>query len=316
MLNTLYTNGVIAVKEKSLLGERLPRLCEMTAQDAFRALVESGFGSGAEGAFSAAEGELLCKAEEEALDAFIREYAPSERELIYFFAPRDFHNGKALVKAEKTGTDPEKFLAPEGLVTIERLTAAVKGGEFTGLEKGLSEAIKTSLEGEEITGREIGTIFDKAMYTRLADVCRRDTTLKKLFALKADMTNVLTAFRSLDAEHAEKLYVDGGELSLKELNSVFNGNEREVFGKSPYWSFYELCRNAKEKGVPFTEAEKTLESVEANFFYERRYDLERKAPFLYYVFRRRAEIANVRIVLVCLNAGLAEQDIKRRLRAF
>ena len=57
-----------------------------------------------------------------------------------------------------------------------------------------------------------------------------------------------------------------------------------------------------------------LESFETDFFAEKPYELSGQGTFLYYIFRRRAENENVRIVFVCLRAGLSEAEIKKRLR--
>lgn len=43
--DVIYTNGVIAAREKYLLKEKLLRLCEGKVEDAFRILLESGYGS-------------------------------------------------------------------------------------------------------------------------------------------------------------------------------------------------------------------------------------------------------------------------------
>ena len=314
MLDPVYTNGVIAVKERLLLGDKLLRYTELSAEEVLRALREGGFGSGAE----SQEGEALILTEESLLDSFIREYAPSQKELEYLLSPRDFHNAKALCKAQKLGTDAEKLLAPEGLIKIDDLSAAVKSGDVSALGKVLGGAIKEALESEKLTGAEVGAIFDNALYKHLSTVCKFSPLLKKLLIGRADRTNILTAMRSEKREFAEKLYVCGGKLSYAELAKLFDDNrenlEKALLG-TQYEEFYKLCYAAKEKGTPFTEAERALESYEAEYFVAKRYELEGKQPFLYYVFRRRAEIQNVRIILVCLNAGLKAQDIRRRLRA-
>ena len=94
----LYTNGVIAAREKYLLKDKILKLCEGSAEEAFRTLAESGFGKGAE-VSSVYDFERLVTADEEAIDAFIREYAPSQGELNYLLSERDFHNAKAIIKA-------------------------------------------------------------------------------------------------------------------------------------------------------------------------------------------------------------------------
>ena len=314
MLDPVYTNGVIAVKERSLLGDKILRFTEMTAEEVLRALQEGGFGSGAE----STEGEALCEAEERSLDSFIREYAPSKTELGFLLSPRDFHNAKALVKSAKLNSDAEKLLAPEGLVPAADIATAVSKGDYALLNGELSSAVKEALENEELTGAETGAIFDIALYRHLYALCKWRRVLKKLLAGRADRLNILTAMRATDREFAEKLFVGGGTLGKKQFDLIFSEDEdvrAKALDNTPYGGFYALCLEAKEKGLPFTEAERALESFEAEHFADRRYELEGREPFLYYVFRRRAEIQNVRIILVCLNAGLSAQEIKRRLRA-
>ena len=314
MLDSIFTNGVIAIKERLLLGEKLLRYTELTAEEALRALRESGFGSGAEGQ----EGEALILAEERSLDSFILEYAPSSRELEYLLSPRDFHNAKALCKAKKLNTDAEKLLAPQGLVKIDELSAAIDGGDFSAFDADLGGAIKEALENDDLTGAEVGAIFDIALYNHLISKCRYSSILKKLLSGKADRLNILTAMRSNSCEFAEKLFVRGGKLKTADLAKLFDDNREKAENAlkgTAYEDFYKLCFEAKEKGLPFTEAERALESYEAEYFAAKRFELEGKQPFLYYVFRRRAEIQNVRIILVCLNAGLKAQDVRKRLRA-
>ena len=51
-IDVTYTTGVIAAREKYLLKDKIYRLCELSEREAFRVLVESGFGGGAETAIS------------------------------------------------------------------------------------------------------------------------------------------------------------------------------------------------------------------------------------------------------------------------
>lgn len=319
MADYLFTNGVIAVKEKDLLKDKILRLCEAKRDDALRMLTESGFGSGAD----PAEGvEALVVKEELALDAFIREYAPRAAEAEYFLTPRDFHNAKALVKAEYLHTSAEKMLAPEGLYPVSDMAVKIKNGEYNAFSPELNGSLREaaallSREGAA-SGAALGGIFERGLYRRLAAVCKPNAFLKRLIAQRADMTNLLTAFRSSSREYAEGAYVSGGRLKKEELARVFEKDAERVaraFSRTPYASFCQSCLSAKGEGKPFTEAEKTLSSLEADFFAARQYETEGNLPFLRYVFRRRKEIENVRMIFVCLSAGMNAEDIKKRLRA-
>ena len=82
-----------------------------------------------------------------------------------------------------------------------------------------------------------------------------------------------------------------------------------------YEKFLEICLEDKKNGLPLTRAELIRDNLEIDFLAERKYELKRTQPFLYYVLRRRAENANLRILFVCLLSGMNESDIKKRLRA-
>ena len=319
-----YTNGVIAVKETSLLKDKIYKLCEGSAEEAFRALSEGGFGHGAE-ALSVYNYEALVAADERDLDAFIHEYATGKAEEEYLLSPRDFHNAKALVKAEYLGLDVKPMLAPEGIYSIEEISACIKGEEtrLNGeLKKALKEAKNLFVDSEgnalKADGAEVGRIFDIAEFEHLFKACSRNGFLKKLLIRRVDMTNILTALRAKTPEYAEVFYIGGGKLGKEKLNSIFSENadvaERAMDG-TEYWEFYIKCLKQREAGLPLTEAEKLLADLECDSLEKRKYELKNSQPFLYYVFRRRAENANVRILFVCLLAGMKEGEIRRRLRA-
>ena len=296
----------------------------MSAEEAFRALLESGFGGGSEVAASVYEYEKLIEAEEASLDEFIREYAPSKSERAYLLASRDFHNAKALLKAAYLKKDVEKMLAPEGEIPLKTLETAVTSGEFSCL-LGVNDELKRAceeaaalFETDDVSGAAIGEIFEKACYTYLKGACRKNSVLKKLLPKKADLTNILIAFRSGDKDAAEEKYLPSGKLGKETLALLFNEDTEKVeeaFKRTPYHAFVKKCLDSKKRGAPMTEAERELASLEFDFLDVKKYELKATQPFLYYVFRRRAENQNVRIVFACRLAGLGEQEIKRRLRA-
>ena len=322
-LDVTYTNGVIAAREKYLLKDRIQRMCELSADEAFRMLLESGFGGGAETVTDVYDYEKLIAVENEKLDAFIREYAPSKAEAAYLLSPRDFHNAKALIKAAYLNESAQRMLASEGLISIDTLSSCVKNGDFSALGNypALQTACEqaTSLLSEDPSGAKVGEIFQRALYTHLREVVKRKPVLKKLLTAKADMTNILTAFRVDEQTSVAEKYVPSGSLKASDLSVILNGDGDEIkgaFKKTAYADFITACLLAKEKGVPMTQAEKILGAFDATYFSARKYALEKTEPFLYYVYRRQTESANVRIIFVCLLAGLDEQDIKRRIRAF
>ena len=159
-------------------------------------------------------------------------------------------------------------------------------------------------------------IFERALYEYLLVSCRRNKLLKKLITGRIDRINLLTAFRAQSVEDAEKNLIEGGTVPSKIFKKIFSdgdGAERAL-ANGELSAFSAACFAAKREGAPFTAAEKMIASYEGEFFRAHKFDLDKNLPFLYYVLRRRAEEENVRIVFVCLLAGMKEGEIKARLR--
>ena len=311
--DSAYTNGIIAVKEKRLLKEKLAKLCSLGFEEAMRLLAESGFGGEKE------EPEDMILADERDIDAFIREYVPSKDAEEYLLSSRDFHNAKAAVKARYLGSDVTPLLGSDGKFSAEEIVKAVEEENTAKLGAELGEAVKLAsdlLKGENPSGAQVGFLFDRALFAYLDRVLKRIGVCRKLLIRRADMTNLLTYFRAESREEAEKFVVGGGSIAPAKLACVFEGEDKaiKVFEDSEYKDFVKKLCSAREAGKPFTEAEKLLESFEVDFFAEKPYELSGQGNLLYYVVRRRTENENVRIVLVCLKAGLSEADIKKRLR--
>ncbi|MCD8286930.1 MAG: V-type ATPase subunit [Clostridia bacterium] len=317
-MDPMFTNGVIAVKEKYFLRDKLTRMCEMGAEDAFRLLIESGFGQGAV-ADSYREYEALLEADEKDTDKFIRDFAPSAADAEYLLAPRDFHNAKAIVKADIMGVPVDRMLAPEGSVPVDKIKLAYTSGDTDKLPEEMARAfdeVKEYLAGGDKEGAEIGIIFDKALYRHLAANCKRPAVLRKFVAGKADMQNILTCMRSSSMDYAKKYLVEGGSIKERKLAKLFESEDEgmKAMSGTGLEAFARMCYDAKAEKKPLSEAEKVLESYETDSLAKNRFDLKASEPFLYYIFRRRAENENVRIVMASLIAGMPEKWIKERLR--
>ena len=224
--DSAYTNGVIAVREKKLLKDKLVRMCSASGEEALRILLDSGFG----GDLSLGVEELIL-ADEREIDAFIREYAPSDEVEEYLLAPRDFHNAKAIVKARYLETDPAPMLGGDGIFSAEEMARLIGTGNTEKLGKELSAAIKeaqTLLEGENPSGAEVGILFDKAQFDCLSRVLKKFGVCRKLLVRRADMTNLLTCFRAGNIEEAEKFFVSGGELTREKLASAYGDKDAVI----------------------------------------------------------------------------------------
>ena len=141
--------------------------------------------------------------------------------------------------------------------------------------------------------------------------------LKKFVIQKSDMTDILSAFRSQTPEYALNNAILCGKITKKHIEALFDENAEkavEAFKNTAYYDFVRECFTARENGEKLTRAELLRDNLEIDYLSARKYELKAKEPFIYYVLRRRAENSNLRIIFVCLTAGLGEAEIKSRLR--
>lgn len=317
MISRTYVNGVIAAKEKYFLGEKLLRLCESDAATALRTLKENGFGGDAAEEKGAEE---LIRAEEASINAFVREYAAGEAEREYFLAPLDTHNVKAYFKAYVLGADVAPMLAEEGTLKTGAIAECFAKEDFSALpdylQKALKEAETICENGTEGKGAKVGEAFEKALYAHLSESCKGESALKKILAAKADRTNLVIALRSKDLASAKEAFLAGDNVKADSFAFCFIEDEEkaraaaEKAGAHDLWKTYAAC---KESGG-VAAAEKAAAEAEIDYFAKRKYELAGTKPFIYYVLRRRTECFNVRVALVCLNAGMKESEIKKRFR--
>ena len=199
-IDVMYTNGVIAAREKFLLKDKIFRFSELSAEEAFRAILETGYGQGAEGVTDVYSFEKLVVAEERAVDAFIAEYAPNRSVVAYLLAPRDFHNAKAILKAKYLGVGFDNMLGSEGEICISVLSDCIMSGDYSKLAKQnqiLASAIEDAqnlLNDGETSGAKIGDVFERAAYCYYAVVVIVSVCLIIAFGFAAFKTNLFSVF--------------------------------------------------------------------------------------------------------------------------
>ena len=165
----MYTGGVIAVREKRFLGDRLLRMCGGTAErrlPRFRKAVTAA----ARPRLPPAITRRSWRRKRGPSCDFIREYAPSEAEEGYFLYPFDFHNAKALFKASLLHADAEKLLAPEGKIPLSELSAALSAKSYPAAWKELKEALE-SADAYVADGGGAGAAIGRFSSARCISVC-------------------------------------------------------------------------------------------------------------------------------------------------
>ena len=100
---------------------------------------------------------------------------PDQEELEMFRYPKDYHNVKAVLKAEFLGTDPEKYLTKGGSFSPEAMVSMIRERNFVFMSSVMKEAVNRAAEvfGKGRDPQEIDIILDKACYSQMLAAAER-----------------------------------------------------------------------------------------------------------------------------------------------
>lgn len=316
MVNSTYANARAVSAENALLGsDRLGRMAECpTKADAMKVLAEVNFGEGAVGGGY----EDLIFAEEKKFIEFVKETSPDENFKRYLIIGNDYHNAEVFSRAKFLKFENANMLVPDGLYKADYLKDCVFADDYGSLTPVLAEAL---LAADNLfvlgnaDGKGVSGIFRRALYKELYRLSRKNGDLKKLFSVRADAVNVSLALRMRRYDEAE--FVVGGSLDGEVLKLLASDGPEAALDKlngSPLKAMIESAVESAKLGKPLSEFERLADGYALKKLKETKYDVEGFKPFTLYCFYKKAELANVRIILSCIDNGIDKAEIKRRVR--
>ena len=312
--NNLFTSAVCKSREKYLLGtEKLLRLLDSpTYDDGLRLLTDFGFGRTAKVQSSLPD---MLYAEEQSLIEFINEYAPATGSANYFLLGYDFLNAEALLKAQALNMDSQKYLTHTGVLTLDELKVALAGGECR-----IPEIKDAFLAGQKLfdqgtpTGAHLDTVFVRGLYSALLRLVK-NKALKKVIVTEIDLKNFSILLRAKERDEYEKLKLFGGTLTVKQEDAVLSGEESRIKNAFKSGALYEFVVAALlAKDQPLAEFERMTESFALARFKAERFSLTKDGPFILYCMYRRADVKNVRLIMISLFNGADKTKIRAKIR--
>lgn len=232
----IFCAALIRASERSFLPEsELTRAAEAADfAGAMSVLTENGYGS-----LKAPEkprdfAKLLAEEERRNYD-FVFSALPDQEELVLFRYPKDYHNAKAVLKAEFLGTDPEKYLTEGGSFSPEAMVSMIRERNFVFMSSEMKEAVNRAAEvfGKGRDPQEIDIILDKACYSRMLNAAEKTENLFLInyVRLLIDILNVITFVRLRQMKKPwtffSKVFLPGGQMA----ESLFVGGYEENYHK-------------------------------------------------------------------------------------
>ena len=309
---------VRAMENGLLTRERMEQILEARTDDeAVKILQECGYPE-LDPTHPEAMDAALSAAREETLSD-LTGGAPDPRYIDVFKLKYDYHNVKAILKAESMGVSPDRMLMDMGRIGAAELKEAVQNGELDSLPGRLPAAVAEAKEILDTTrDPQLSDIaLDRWCYVDMADVAEATGSefLHGYVKVQIDATNLRALVRTLrmgkNVEFLQGVLIEGGEIApaavAEALASATGGGVMELYGSTRF-------AKAAEAGS-MTDFEKLCDDAVVEYLAGAQLVPFGEAPLLGYLAARETEYTNLRILLLGRSTGLSADVIRSRLRA-
>ena len=315
---------VKSLETRLLTEERLEQILEAkTGEEAAKLLQEWGYPQ-----LDAARPETMdaaLAAVREDTMADLAEGMPDKRYLELFKIKYDYHNVKALLKAEVMGVPAGSMLMDMGRVPAADLETAVKERDLEHLPETLAAAVAEARQVLETTRdpQLADMVLDRWCYRDMAELAEETGSrfLQGYAAVQIDAVNLRTAVRTLrmgkGTDFLQGALLEGGDLAPEAVSKAAAGGGaglRELYAATRFRAAAEAGADALAGG-PLTEFEKLCDDAVGDYLAGARYVPFGEAPLVGYLAARETEYTNLRIILMGRAAGIDPAVIRTRLRA-
>ena len=251
--------------------------------------------------------------------------APDPRYIDVFKLKYDYHNAKAILKAEAMDTDPGHMLMDMGRVGAAELREALQSGELDSLPPLLASAVAEAREVLQTTRdpQLCDIVLDRWFYRDMDAVAEATGSafLHGYVQVQIDAANLRTLVRTLrmgkNEEFLRGVLFEGGEISpdaLLAVSAARGGGLAELYAPTRFQTAAEAGVHALQGGL-LTEFEKRCDDVVGDYLAGALFVPFGEAPLVGYLAARETEYTNLRILLMGRGAGIDPDVIRSRLRA-
>ena len=322
----IFACAAIACREKFLLTQdRIERMLDCkTVVDAARVLKELDYDE--KFATTGTEYDGALSRELEKIYELVVSMAPDETYFDVLLYQNDYHNVKALLKAEFLGVDADEYLLDAGSYHADELKAMVFGRRYSDMRDEMARGIREVLEsfGTTQDPQVVDLIIDKACFRDMNSMVAELEMdfLKEYLALKIDTINLTTFARAREMKGSRSffstIFIENGNIDenvfLKGYDEPLEhfADRLEVYGL--HHVAHEGFRMLKKTGR-FTALEKLSEDLLLASVESAKYVAYGIEPLFAYLVAKESEIKTVRIILSGLHARLSTDEIRQRVRA-
>lgn len=321
-----YAVGRIRAVESRLLDRtRLARMAEAgTPEEAFRVIVEAGYGLSPADPANYNEYERLLGEELDKAYSLIDDISPLKEVVGLFLIKNDYHNLKVILKAEVSAYPGELPVMSQSTIPFDRLKTAVSERKLSGLHPLMSQAVNEALDLYNRTGdpQSLELSVDRACYLHMAQLAEAagNSFISGLAAAYADLANIKTFLRAKKLgkpkDFLKRALVPAGKLEGRLLEIYDQPLETALAAlkNTSYGKVGEEGIAAVRDGYSLTRFERLSDDYITAYAAKGRYTAFGPEPLAAYLIAKQTEIRNVRIIMVGKINGMSVETIRERLR--
>ena len=292
-----------AMETGLLTREKMEQILEArTDEEAMKLIQECGYPE-----LRATDPEALdavLAAVREATLADLADTAPDPRYIDIFKLKYDYHNVKAVLKADAMGTKPDHMLMDMGRISAADVKEAVRTGDWEKLPETLAAAAAEAKE-----------VLDTTRDPQLADI-----VLDRWCYQEMDAVNLRTLVRTIRMGKNETflagILFEGGAVSVDailKVSAAKGAGLKELYQSTAFRAAAEAGADALDGGA-LTAFEKLCDDAVSDYLSGAQFVPFGEAPLVAYLAARETEYTNLRILLIGRNMGLPAEVTRSRLR--
>ena len=322
-IDYVFISTRVKAMERGLLTrERIERMLDAaTNEEAAKVLTECGYPELSELSGDGVERALAQKQKETMAD--LGSSVPDKTVVDVFRVRYDYHNAKALVKAEALHTTADGLMLWGGRYDPETLAQDFAREDLNRCSEIFRRAVERAREVLGSTGdpQLADFVLDKAYFEELASLAQGTDSrfLRGYVALLIDCANLRSAVRASrlgkGREFLGQVLAPGGNVSDQTVAAARGEDLGNVYHSGP---LAEAAKAGAALSAPgsgaLTDFERLCDDAVMSYL-----DGARMAPFgeqpvIGYLYAREAEMTAVRIIMNGRFAGLDRETIRQRLR--
>lgn len=316
----VFQNAKIKHMESKLLTiQAVQRLLDCdSANDAFKVLIDLGFGSGL--TFEGNDFDRLFESEEEKSVAFLREFNV-DHALDVFLLQYDYINLKAILKATVQGSRDKMTLSIDGLYNAEVLCSIVDGEKVDDMPIFIKEAVDSvqSLVAEgNATPHSIDCVVDKVMYKHIFAIVKKSGKLAKTYFIrKIDYLNLQSLLRcrklGLTYDFFKEGFIEGGSIALGTFEKTFDSSLETLIEAQKHTVYEDIIKKVAEDGN-IISVEVECDNALLKMWRDENNDLFSVAPIVSFYLTRVTELRLAKLIVAGIKNNVDAHIIKERMR--